>query len=99
MGNDCGPLSFSEAKEWFTQKFGQSCEVREWHEMKQWEDRYSQVVTASNPHGTIPKNLENIKKFVNPHWSWSNGTNDLRVYIAGEKELAFFYLSVGDGNT
>jgi hypothetical protein len=30
--------------------------------------------------------------FVNRQWSWTNGTNNLRVYLKSEKELSFFKL-------
>jgi hypothetical protein len=29
----------------------------------------------------------------NPHWSWSNSYQDLRIYVATEKELTFFQLA------
>ena len=30
--------------------------------------------------------------FINPLWSWTNGSEHLRMYLKGEKELSFFKL-------
>jgi hypothetical protein len=37
-----------------------------------------------------PKTLPDV---CNTHWSWTNGYNDLRIYVASDKELTFFQLA------
>ena len=33
-----------------------------------------------------------VPAFINPLWSWTNGSNNLRLYMKSEKELSFFKL-------
>jgi hypothetical protein len=40
---------------------------------------------------------DSIPEFVNYAWSWTNGYEDLRIYIRGEKELGFFKLAFSEG--
>ena len=93
MGQDVGPLNFCKALDWFTEKYGTSSEVRQWQEMKDWQVITKRVASATNAYYTNDEVTDNIEKYVNPHWSWSNGTEDLRIYISSEKELSFFHLS------
>ena len=48
MGIDAGPLSFCQTTDWFTEKYGPSCEVRQWFEMKEWQEAYSKIISATN---------------------------------------------------
>jgi hypothetical protein len=36
--------------------------------------------------------LEETPTHCNPHWSWTNGYDDLRIYVATDAEMAFFTL-------
>jgi len=99
MGIDAGPLSFCQTTDWFTEKYGPSCEVRQWFEMKEWQEAYSKIISATKASNMTPEVINDAKKYVNPHWSWSNGTEDLRVYICSDKELTFFNLSFEHENT
>ena len=99
MGIDAGPLSFCQTTDWFTEKYGPSCEVRQWFEMKEWQEAYSKIISATKASNMTPEIINDAKKYVNPHWSWSNGTEDLRVYICSDKELTFFNLSFENENT
>lgn len=89
MGQDVGPLNFCQATDWFTEKYGTSSEVRQWHEMREWK-----VIARRANWPPLSDNIStDIDKYVNPYWSWSNGTEDLRIYICNAKELSFFHLS------
>jgi len=92
MGQDLGPLNFCRAVDWFTEKYGISSEVRQWNEMRDWQIVSSRIVASTKPHYTSEV-LEDVDKYTNPYWSWSNGTEDLRIYICSDKELSFFHLS------
>lgn len=88
MGQDVGPLNFCKALDWFAEKYGTSSEVRQWKEMRDWVF----ITKRVNWPPITAEASEDILKYVNPHWSWSNGTEDLRIYICSEKELSFFHL-------
>jgi hypothetical protein len=36
--------------------------------------------------------LEKTPAYCNPHWSWTNGYDDLRIYVSSSTELVFFKL-------
>jgi hypothetical protein len=38
----------------------------------------------------VPKDLPDD---CNPNWSWTNGYDDLRIYVKDDPELAFFQLA------
>jgi len=41
--------------------------------------------------------LEDLPSHCNPHWSWTNGYDDLRIYVRGAAELNFFQLKWSRG--
>ena len=43
--------------------------------------------------GWVKPTADHLPAECNPLWSWSNGYEELRIYIKGDKELAFFQLS------
>jgi hypothetical protein len=93
MSNRQGPLYFNQAQEWFTQTYGWSAEARQYEDMIQWNQK-SQMYFQGIPR--IIRNSdrpEDLPACCNPYWSWTNGYDDLRIYVATEKELAFFQLS------
>ncbi len=93
MSNRQGPLYFNRAQEWFTQTYGWSAEARQYEDMIQWNQK-SQMYFQGIPRIIRNSNdPEDLPSCCNPHWSWTNGYDDLRIYVATEKELAFFQLS------
>ena len=87
MTRQSGPLLFNDAMVWFTEHYGWSAEIRQWHHIERWTSKQklglpiaSGILAASSVH-------------CNPHWSWSNNHSDLRVYLATQQELAFFQLA------
>lgn len=84
MTHDHQPVYFIQACEWFIKTYGMSAEIRQWEEMR---------VFSEIPFLPYLKNLSAADLYVNKHWSWSNGSSDLRLYIKGEQELSLFLLS------
>jgi hypothetical protein len=37
--------------------------------------------------------LDDLPAHCNPHWSWTYGYDELWIYVASQKELAFFQLA------
>ena len=80
--NDKGVLWFNDTKVWFENIYGSSAEIKEWHAMLKYHHTFENFVEGST-----------LAPHVNFHWSYTNGYNDLRIYIKSEKELGFFKLS------
>jgi hypothetical protein len=83
MTVDRGPLQFNDALRWFFNTYGWSAEIRDYSKMQKWAVQTTQWLGI----------LEDVPAHCNPHWSWTNGYNDLRIYVATDKELAFFQLA------
>jgi hypothetical protein len=81
-----GLFDFSEAQNWFFDTYGWSAEVRQWKEFDNW---WSMQQIVANTHGYL-KNERPIG--YNPYWSWTNGYDDLRIYVATKQELTLFAL-------
>ena len=96
MANKQGPLNFTRTQKWFTETYGWSAEIR------QYADIYNFHITTSklNNYRTGPLapklsgQLLELPPECNPYWSWTNGHQypDLRIYVKGDAELAFFRL-------
>ena len=76
--------SFNDCVQWFTKTYGPSTEIRQWKDIH----RYYYTMGISFLDDT------NIPDYVNRNWSWTNGYDDLRIYIKGDKELSFFKLAI-----
>ena len=85
-----GPLMFTRAHKWFSEMYGWSAEIRLWNEIKKW----SNVPMMSIKGGFVknPLNPDLLPEECNLNWSWSNGMEDLRIYVKSSKELSFFQL-------
>ena len=73
-----GVLDFDRARRWFTQTYGWSQDVEQQMAM-QLNKRHHQDAYQPND--------------INPHWASLIKYDDYRIYVATEKELAFFILS------
>ena len=82
-----GPISFNDAMVWFTERYGWSAEIRQWHHIERWTHPQKAGLQIASGILTQPS------IHCNPHWSWSNTHSDLRIYLAGQQELAFWQLN------
>ena len=87
MTRQSGPLWFNDAVVWFTERYGWSAEIRQWHNIERWTNPQTMGLPIA------PGILVKPSAYCNPHWSWSNNHSDLRVYVASEQELAFWQLT------
>jgi hypothetical protein len=87
MTRQQGPIAFNDAMCWFTERYGWSAEIKQWHHINRWTgNQLSGIAVASGI-------LAEPSSHCNPYWSWSNGYQDLRIYLASQQELAFFQLA------
>jgi len=79
MIRDQGPVHFATAQKYFFDAYGWSAEIRQWAEIKKYADNRSML-------GVV------MPDCVNPNWSWTNGYDDLRIYVQNETGLTLFTL-------
>ncbi len=79
-----GPMYFAEAQKHFFDTYGWSAEIRQWADIREYHQNIWNYVKPTIP-GVMPE-------CVNPYWSWTNGYDDLRIYVKGQQELTFFQL-------
>jgi hypothetical protein len=91
MTRHSGPISFNDAMTWFTEHYGWSAEIRQWHNIERWT--HPQKMGLPMGLHIASGILADPSVHCNPHWSWSNSHSDFRVYLATEKELAFWQLA------
>lgn len=84
MRNGLGPMHFAEAQKWFFDSYGWSAEIRQWADIREY---YHNVF-----HYIKPTPIGDIPECVNPFWSWTNGYEDLRIYVKSQQELTLFQL-------
>lgn len=83
MSHGQGPLAFTQVQKWFFETYGWSAEIRQYNEIIKW-------VTTSNR--WLKSSPLELPTECNRHWSWTNGYDDLRIYVKSDKELNFFQL-------
>jgi hypothetical protein len=93
MTRQQGPLCFNDAITWFTERYGWSAEIRQWHHIERWTSVPGQPRIKTLPLHIASGILAEPSAHCNPYWSWSNTHSDLRIYVAGEQELAFWQLA------
>ena len=84
-----GPLHFNAVLEWFRDTYGWSAEIRQYNNMMSW------TTASRNVMNQFPKAtgiLSELPDCCNSHWSWTNGYDDLRIYVRSDAELNFFQL-------
>jgi len=91
MSDRQGPLYFNQALKWFTNSYGWSAEIRQYANMKQWTDIHRHLQKL--PIGTQKLDIVEYSDICNSKWSWTNGSSDLRIYVATDAELSFFCLA------
>ena len=99
MSNNHGPLNFTLAQKWFIETYGWSAEVRQYADILEWFNIKNTINVAmrqkfsGHPLFKNPSSTSDIPEACNSKWSWTNGYNDLRIYVASDKELSWFQLS------
>jgi hypothetical protein len=87
-----GPLHFNSVLEWFRDTYGWSAEIRQYNNMMSWTTASRNVVNQFSYTRQSSVILCELPDCCNSHWSWTNGYDDLRIYVATDKELNFFQL-------
>lgn len=75
-------LHFNNVIQWFTTTYGPSTEIRMWKDILTHHQRFGAILEQ-----------DPLPEYVNFSWSWTNGYEDLRIYVKGDKELSFFKLA------
>ncbi len=84
MSNWNGPMHFAETQKYFFDTYGWSAEIRQWADIREYYQNVWNYVKP-NPPGVMPE-------CVNSYWSWTNGYDDLRIYVKSSQELTLFQL-------
>lgn len=84
-----GPEQFNQAQKWFFDTYGWSAEIRNYDEIRKW---YTKSVPIMAVKGRWATPQTDLPETCNPHWSWTNGYEDLRIYVKSDAELNFFQL-------
>lgn len=92
MSYNRGPEQFTQAQEWFFRTYGWSAEIRNYAEMYNWAVKTVPTIRSANKGHIIPVPKERPVA-CNPSWSWTNGYDDLRIYVATAQELTMFQLA------
>ena len=75
-------LEFNRALQWMIQTWGWSAEVKQ----------YFYLVNNQKLWGLLGVNNQ-LPEICNPNWTWSNGFDDMRIYLKTQQELAFFQIA------
>ena len=84
MANRQGPVRYNDALKWFFETYGWSAEIRQWADIREYFGNVFRYVK--------PNPLPEMPECVNPYWSWTNGYDDLRIYVKSPQELTLFQL-------
>ena len=94
MNQSQGPLQFNRALQWMTQTWGWSAEVHQLIRIRNHINRSNLVLRTAGPGSSALASVDcEYPPECNPHWSWSNRFEDLRIYLASSKELVMFQLA------
>jgi hypothetical protein len=87
-----GPLHFNDALKWFMNTYGWSAEIRSYEKMLKWVANSQMIARQPSAFSLASGILTERPDHCNPLWSWTNGYDDLRIYVKSPAELAFFQL-------
>ena len=94
--NDRGPECFNDALQWFTRTYGWSAEIEQYTDIKSFSTAFNNVARTMrkfNGHSLGFQKTHPIPSCCNELWSWSNSYDDLRIYVATDREMTFFQLA------
>jgi|TARA_R110000772_G_scaffold256695_1_gene373323 hypothetical protein len=80
--NQFGPVEFHTVMAWMVETYGYSAEVRDF--------MYIRSMLLKRQQFNVPNS--DAPDFVNQQWSWTNGSENLRVYLKNEPMLTLFKL-------
>jgi len=92
MAVEHGPLNFNDAVKWFSETYGWSAEARQYDNMINWTTASQRVMSQFSSVRLSSGILPELPEHCNPHWSWTNGYDDLRIYVKSQQELTLFTL-------
>jgi hypothetical protein len=92
MAVDQGPLQFNDALKWFFDTYGWSAEIRDYSKMSKWAGTSRSISGQPWSNRLAQGIITETPIHCNPHWSWTNGYDDLRLYVKSTAELGFFQL-------
>lgn len=92
MARSHGPLHFNQVLEWFRDTYGWSAEIRQYDAMLKWVGNSQRIINQFSSGRQAQNILGDKPAACNAHWSWTNGYDDLRIYVATDAELNFFQL-------
>jgi hypothetical protein len=92
MSHGHGPVQFNDALRWFTDTWGWSAEIRQSDKMIRWVATSNMISQQPWSNQLSSGILSVLPDHCNSHWSWTNGYDDLRIYVKSGAELAFFQL-------
>lgn len=97
MSDNQGPEKFNEVLQWFTKTYGWSAEIKQYANMLAHHQRISSMNQLMHQkfksHPLFKPTASIFPECCNNAWSWSNTYDDLRVYVATDRELTFFQLA------
>lgn len=91
MSDNQSPIEFNRALRWFISTYGWSAEVRQYEDMYSWSVVKAPMMAVKG--GFARPKPGKLPEDCNEHWSWSNVNQELRIYVASDKELAYFQLA------
>ncbi len=92
MNTGHGPLHFNDATKWFMNTYGWSAEIRQYDKIMKWVDASRSISSQPWSGRSAQGILTEPPEHCNPYWSWTNGYDDLRIYVKSSAETAFFQL-------
>jgi len=95
MGSNQGPLHFNHCLKWFVQTYGWSAEIRQYDEIYRWIDmnQFTSRRMIKKFGNQAVVSIPDLPDSCNPNWSWTNSYQELRIYVASDKELSWFQIS------
>ena len=92
MARGSGPLHFNHVIKWFNDTYGWSAEIRQYDNMLKWVNTSRMIHQPKFTNSLTSGILSHAPDVCNPYWSWTNGYDDLRIYVKSDAELNFFQL-------
>lgn len=92
MARGQGPLHFNSVLEWFRDTYGWSAEIRQYDNIIKWVSNNQLISRQARSPALAQGILIEKPDACNTYWSWTNGYDDLRIYVKSDAELNFFQL-------
>lgn len=93
MYDGLGPENYNQGLKWCMETYGWSAEIRESEDIRKWYHHSVPFIRHNSALTVQSVSTKNLPNCYNSFWSWSNSMSRLRIYLASDKELAFFQLN------